>query len=174
MRKLQSNLKVIGLIGYSGSGKTHFILKAIEDLRNKLNLNAAVIKYIHEHQIDKEGKDTYEYSQAGAKFAITKNDFNETVIFLKNKIEIEEVIKWISISPFKVDLIFIEGFRNLNYPTILCVKNFKEIESQLTSHVKMISGLICKENIRNSDNLDLPIVNIEKEFGKFLEIFDLK
>ncbi len=171
---MQSNLKVIGLIGYSGSGKTHFILKAIKGLKSKLNLNAAVIKYIHEHQIDKEGKDTYEYSQAGAKFAITMNDFNETVIFIKNKIEIEEVIKWISLGPFNVDLIFIEGFRNLNYPTILCAKNFKEIESQLSIDVRMISGLICKENDRNSEILDLPIVNIEKEFQKFLEIFDLK
>ena len=171
---MQSNLKVIGLIGYSGSGKTHIILKAIEDLRNKLKLNVAVIKYIHEHQIDKEGKDTYEYCQAGAKFAITKNNFNETVIFIKNKIEIEEVIKWISTGPFKVDLIFIEGFRNLKYPTILCVKNSDEIEAQLTEYVKMISGLICKRNERISDILGLPIVNIEKDFRKFLEIFNLK
>ena len=41
-------------------------------------------------------------------------------------------------------------------------------------YVKMISGLICNKIEESSDNLRLPIVNIEKEFLKFSEIFGLK
>jgi len=167
-------MKVISLIGYSGSGKTHFILKAIEGLRNKLNFQIAVIKNIHEHQIDEEGKDTFKFIKAGGNYAITKNIYNETTIFTRKDIDLSQIMDWISKGPFELDLIFIEGFRNLEYPTILCVKELDEIESQLTKHVKMISGFICKKNKKTLDNLDLPIVNIEKEFHKFLEIFGLK
>jgi len=126
------------LIGYSGSGKTQFILNAIELLRINLNYQTAVIKNIHEHQIDKENKDSYKYAEAGAKFSITKNVYNETTIFLKEKIRIEKLLEWIAYGPYKIDLIFIEGFRNLDYPTILCAKNLSELESQLTNNVRMI------------------------------------
>jgi molybdopterin-guanine dinucleotide biosynthesis protein B len=168
-------MKIIGLIGYSGSGKTYFICNSIKYLKKELDMKVAVIKNIHEHQIDKEGKDTYKYSQVGAEYAITKNVFDETAIFIKKMIEIEQIIEWISNGPFKVDLIFIEGFRNLIYPTILCVKNYKEIKNQLKDNIKMISGLICKDSeLSEEDYQDIPIVDIEKDFKKFILLFDIE
>ena len=68
-----SKLKIISLIGRSGSGKTNLIINAIKRLRKELHYNIAVIKNIHEHQIDEEGKDSYKYIEAGANYAITKN-----------------------------------------------------------------------------------------------------
>ena len=164
------------MIGYSGSGKTQFILNAIELLRINLNYQTAVIKNIHEHQIDKENKDSYKYAEAGAKFSITKNVYNETTIFLKEKIRIEKLLEWIAYGPYKIDLIFIEGFRNLDYPTILCAKNLSELESQLTNNVRMISGVICSKFTHKNKkiNIDLPIIDIQKEFEKFLKIFNIK
>lgn len=172
---MPSKFRIIGLIGYSGSGKTYLIENAIKLLKKHLNFQIAVIKNIHEHHIDDESKDSFKYNKAGAKYAITKNIYNETTVFMRNEIELPQIMDWISKGPFELDLIFIEGFRNLKYPTILCVKDLDEIESQLTTHVKMISGLICKKKSnRNLDNLNIPIVDIEKNFQKFLEIFDLK
>lgn len=171
---MQFRFKVIGLVGYSGSGKTYLIENAIKLLKQKLNFQIAVIKNIHEHQIDKEGKDTFKYLKAGGNYAITKNIYNETTVFIRKYIDLPIIMDWISKGPFELDLIFIEGFRNLEYPTILCVKELEDIESQLTKNVKMISGLICKKNKEISDSLGLPLVNIENEFQKFLEIFDLK
>jgi molybdopterin-guanine dinucleotide biosynthesis protein B len=171
---MNSNFKVIGLIGYSGSGKTYFIENAIKLLTQKLNSQIAVIKNIHEHQIDEEGKDTFKYLEAGGNYAITKNIYNETTFFTRKDIDLPHIMDWISKGPFEIDLIFIEGFRNLEYPTILCVKALEDIEPQLTKHIKMISGLICKKINRSLDNLSVPFVNIEKDFQKFLEIFGLK
>lgn len=169
-----SKLKIISLIGRSGSGKTNLIINAIKRLRKELHYNIAVIKNIHEHQIDEEGKDSYRYIEAGANYAITKNIYNETTLFVKKEINFSQLINWISSGPFKIDLIFTEGFRTLNHPTILCVKEFNEIESQLTKNVKMISGLITKEDISNITEFKLPIIDIEKDFVKFLNIFDIK
>ena len=143
-------------------------------LKKKKEFNIAVIKNIHEHQIDKEDKDTYKYGEAGAIFSITKNIRDETTIFIKREIKICELMNWIANSPYEIDLIFIEGFRNLEYPTILCIKEWDDLRPQLSENIKMVSGLICskKNNEAKKINIDIPIVNIEEDFKKFLEIFE--
>ncbi|MFX0072218.1 MAG: molybdopterin-guanine dinucleotide biosynthesis protein B [Candidatus Hermodarchaeota archaeon] len=167
-------MKIISLIGYSGSGKTTFILKLIRMLKNRFNYNIVVIKNIHEHQIDKEGKDTYLFSELGAQYSITKNINDETTIFIKKKVSIEELKNWIIRGPFKVDLIITEGFRDLEHPTVLCLKDFNELETQLTTKVQMISGLVALKKIPKNYEIEVPIVNIETNFDKFLKIFQLK
>jgi molybdopterin-guanine dinucleotide biosynthesis protein B len=167
-------LKIVGLIGQSGSGKTGFIINAIKMLRQNLNFKTAVIKNIHEHQIDKKGKDSFKFIEAGANYAITRNIYNENTIFIKKEVKLPQLIDWISAGPFKIDLIFTEGFRTLDYPTILCVKELDEIESQLTPNVKMISGLICGKKEIADYILNIPIINIERDFQKFLSIFNIK
>jgi len=167
-------IKIISVIGYSGTGKTHFILNAIKLLKKILNKEVSVIKFIHEHQIDKEGKDSYKYSEAGASYSVLKNIDNETTIFLKKDTDIKSIIEWLTNGPYKTDFIFTEGFRKLNYPTVLCIKNFDDVESQLTKNVKMISGSICLMKDYQKYYLDLPIINIEKDFKRFLEIFNIK
>jgi molybdopterin-guanine dinucleotide biosynthesis protein MobB len=166
---------LINVIGYSGSGKTHLINNAIKRLKEELNYDSAVFKYIHEHKIDKEGSDSYLYEKAGANYSVTKNSFDETVIFLKQHISIEELSTWIQKGPFNVDIIFTEGFRGLDVPTILCVNDLDSLDEQLTSNVKMISGIICKtcsesKQIRN----EIPIVDITENFRTFLQIFSIE
>ena len=166
---------IIRVIGTSsGTGKTHFITNAIKLLKIHLNYETAVIKNIHKHEIDEKGKDSYKYCEAGAVYSITKNVNNENTIFLKKEIEIDELINWLEQGPFKIDLFFIEGFKNLNYPSILCVKEYDEIENQLEKNIKMISGLICNKNIVETREVKIPIINIEKEFERFLKIFNIK
>lgn len=64
---------VISFIGWSGSGKTTFIEKLIPVLRSR-GLRLAVIKHDgHEFQMDKEGKDTWRFTQAGAEYVAIAN-----------------------------------------------------------------------------------------------------
>jgi len=165
---------IISVIGYSGSGKTHFIQKAIKRLKTEFNFEVVVIKNVHQHKIDEVGKDSYKFSEAGAVYSIIKNKFNENAIFLKKKINIEELIRWIIKGPFKVEIIFIEGFRNLSYPTILCIKELSEIKPQLNDNVKAISGLITTSKLSQKSEIKLPIVDAEQNFESFLKIFDIK
>jgi len=161
-------------MGNSGSGKTHFITGAIKMLKKHLNYETAVIKSIHKHEIDEMGKDSFKYCEAGATYSVTKNIYNENTIFLKKEIEIEDLIKWLDLGPFKIDLFFIEGFKNLNYPSILCVKELNDIDYPLGKNIKMISGLICTKKHDAPGNLKIPIIDIEKEFEEFLKIFNIK
>jgi molybdopterin-guanine dinucleotide biosynthesis protein B len=165
-------LKIVSIIGYSGSGKTYIIENLIRKLKIKLNLEVGVIKYVHEHQIDEEGKDSFRFSKSGAIFSIIRNNLSETAIFFKEGINLDDLILWLNTSPFKLDVIFFESFRNLPYPTILCVDDLNQIKSQLNENVKMISGLIAINEDAQSEDVDLPIIDVEKNFKEFCKIFE--
>jgi molybdopterin-guanine dinucleotide biosynthesis protein B len=166
-------MNIINLIGYSGSGKTYLIKNAIGRLKNELEMDSAVIKNIHEHQIDKKGKDSFIYTQTGANYAITKNIYDETTIFTKNPIKIEMLIKWLEKGPFNIDVVFIEGFRDVEKPTILCLEDIDNFQEQYNRNVVMISGIFTsKSDLKELENI--PVINIEKEFEKFTRIFGLR
>ncbi len=166
-------MKVISVIGYSGSGKTHLIQFIIEKFKTEFNLEVSVVKNIHEHRIDEEGKDSFKFSEAGAVFSVIKNKFNQNAIYLNKKISLDALINWLNKSPYKVDLIIIEGFRNVSYPTILCVKELQDIDDQLNKSVKLISGLITINNFSEEREFQIPIFSIQQNFKRFTKIFNI-
>ena len=167
-------MHIISVIGQSGSGKTVLIAHAIKLLKLFLNYDVAVIKNIHEHQIDEKGKDSNIFSEAGATYSITKNINNETVIFSKKELNIETIIEWLLKGPYKIDFIFTEGFRSLEAPTIICLKELKELKPQYNENIKMISGLICAKNRDVTNEFNLPIIDIQTDFDEFVKILKIK
>ncbi|MFW9878913.1 MAG: molybdopterin-guanine dinucleotide biosynthesis protein B [Candidatus Thorarchaeota archaeon] len=167
-------IKIIDVIGYSGSGKTYFIMNAIKLIKHRLDYNATVIKNVKHHQIDDKGKNSHIFTESGASYSIIQNLNKEMAIFLNaREIRLDDFVKWLDQGPYKIDIIFTEGFRNLKNPTVLCVSSIDEIEPQLTDNVKMISGIICGKGINKEINLSIPLINIEEDFQKFLEIFNM-
>ena len=167
-------MNIISLIGFSGSGKTHFIVQAIELLRANLNFKIACIKNVHQHDVDVKGKDSFKFMRAGATYSIIKNQHKDHAIFVRHDFEIHEIIDWVSKGPLKLDLIFIEGFRNLSFPTILCVKEYNEIAEQFSNKVRMISGVLTSKSNYPNDYKGIPIKNLKKDFTEFLNIFDIQ
>ncbi|MEE9376965.1 MAG: molybdopterin-guanine dinucleotide biosynthesis protein B [Candidatus Lokiarchaeia archaeon] len=167
-------IQIIDVIGLSGSGKTHFIISAIKLLKKNFDYNIVVIKNVKHHPIDKKGKDSYKFTEAGASYSVIQNINNETAIFVKNtELKLEILLNWVKNGPYKIDIILTEGFRNFNNPTVLCVSELNEIEEQLKKNVKMISGIICLGDINKKEILNLPIIEIESEFLKFVNVFNL-
>ena len=57
---------VIGVTGWSGSGKTSLVIRLIPELRDR-GFRVATIKHAHHtFDIDTPGKDSYEHRAAGA------------------------------------------------------------------------------------------------------------
>ena len=166
-------MKVISVIGYSGSGKTHLIEFLIKKIKSEFTFEVSVVKYIHEHGIGEEGKDSFIFSEAGAVFSVIKNKFNQNAIYLNKQISLDALINWLNISPYKVDLVIIEGFRNVSYPTILCVKELQDIDTQLNKNVKLISGLITVNKVSEERESEIPIFSIQQNFEEFTKIFNL-
>jgi molybdopterin-guanine dinucleotide biosynthesis protein B len=168
-------IHIIDVIGYSGSGKTTFIIKLINLFNSDLKYKVAVIKNVKHHMIDERGKDSYLFTEAGASYSIISNVHNEIAIFMKSdKNMINDLIEWLKIGPYKLDFILTEGFRNLGNPTVLCASNLEEIEEQLTKNIRMITGLISSKEPSISSFSSLPIIDIKKDFDKFMKIFNIK
>jgi molybdopterin-guanine dinucleotide biosynthesis protein MobB len=167
-------MKFISIIGYSGSGKTFFIEHAIKLLKERLSLRSGVFKNVYMHSVDIEGKDSHRFLVSGAKFALIKNKFNNHALFFNSSIDFNRLIEWLEKGPFDFDILFIEGFRNLKIPSILCVKNEEDIETQISSEVKLISGIITKNEDYSKKYVEIPIIEIEKNFKIFIEKFGIE
>ncbi|MBY8989126.1 MAG: molybdopterin-guanine dinucleotide biosynthesis protein MobB [Candidatus Lokiarchaeota archaeon] len=167
-------MRIIDVIGFSGSGKTYFIMKAIELFKRQLKCNVTVIKNVKHHQVDEKGKDSHIFTKSGANYSIIQNINNEMAIFLKaEEIGFEKLIKWLEQGPYKIDIVFTEGFRDLNNPTVLCVNNIEEIKTQVAKNVKIISGAICAKEKVEDIPYNIPLINIEESFERFLDIFKI-
>ncbi|KUK55623.1 MAG: Molybdopterin-guanine dinucleotide biosynthesis protein region [Atribacteria bacterium 34_128] len=111
-------MRVIGIIGYKKSGKTTLTLKLSNEL-TKRGYKVAVVKHISE-DLDLANSDTSKYQEGLTQVAaITPK---ESVFFLKNKKNLEEIIKY-----FEADIILIEGFKKQKtFPKIVCLREESE------------------------------------------------
>lgn len=129
--------RIIRFIGYSGSGKTTLIEKIVKNLSSD-GIRVATIKHdVHGLDIDKEGKDSYRYSQAGAQIsAVSSPDM--TVYKIHKKFTLDEIISNIK----NVDIIIIEGYSSDgDYPTISVARKEtgKGVKGDLLKLVAIVS-----------------------------------
>ena len=110
------NRKIIKFIGFSGSGKTTLIEKIVKKLSDE-GVNVATVKHdVHGLQMDKEGKDSYRYSEAGANISVVSSH-DMTVYKVHRKLSLEEILSNIK----DVDIIIIEGYSNEDNSPCICV-----------------------------------------------------
>ncbi|MDH7518035.1 MAG: molybdopterin-guanine dinucleotide biosynthesis protein B [Candidatus Thermoplasmatota archaeon] len=106
------NPAVFGFYGYSKKGKTSLIIRIIKQLE-KQGYKTAVIKMTDKKTtMDIKGKDTYIFTQAGARLAVLKSQ-NETDIIIKRKQDLDEIIKNIGTLGI-YDIILVEGANDRN------------------------------------------------------------
>lgn len=107
---------VIGIAGYSNSGKTEFLEKLIPQLKQE-GLKVGVIKHHHnEFTIDKPGKDSWRHKQAGADQVIISSP-TKVALIKKTSKEVslaELVMKYMD----EVDVILVEGYKDSEIPKI--------------------------------------------------------
>lgn len=99
----------------SNTGKTTLIEGLIKIFKKK-GYSIGVLKHdAHKFEIDKEGKDSYRFTKAGADtMIIASREKLAMVEVIKEERKIEDIIKLFG----KLDLIIIEGFRSNKYPKI--------------------------------------------------------
>ncbi len=109
--------------GASNSGKTTLIVK-LSELLQRQGFKVAIIKHDPKDKavFDKEGKDSYKFSQTGADVAVVSP--NKTTIFKKETSTIERIIE--SFDDF--DFLLVEGLKTLPLPRI-CIQR-EEVQEQ--------------------------------------------
>lgn len=143
---------ILQIVGYQNSGKTTFILKLIEGLKDA-SIRTAVIKH-HGHGGKPdivEGKDSTKYLKAGANVSLVEGEGR--LILQADKVPdgLEQQIKLLMY--FQPDLILVEGYKQETYPKILLLRDKNDIPL-LHNLTNVVAILYWKDEI---------IAAIEKE-----------
>ena len=136
MNKYNKRLAV-AFTGPSNSGKTTLIEK-ISILLQKDGFKVAIVKHDPKDKakFDKEGKDSYRFSQTGADVAILSD--NRTTLFKQVRSEIEDVISMFD----KFDFLLVEGLKTIPLPRI-CIQR----ETLNPTYFEMSDSLAIDESI---------------------------
>lgn len=103
-------MKVIGLVGWSGAGKTTLITKLIPELKAR-GLSVSTIKHAHHHfDIDRPGKDSYLHREAGAEQVLITSA-NRWVLMHELRGTPEPPLRELLRHLAPVDLVLVEGFK---------------------------------------------------------------
>ena len=110
-------MKIIGLAGWSGAGKTTLMVKLIPLLVAR-GLTVSTIKHAHHaFDVDKPGKDSYEHRQAGAREVLVASATRFALMHeLRGAPEPDLAALLAKLSP--CDLVLIEGFKRDLHPKI--------------------------------------------------------
>lgn len=117
---LNSELPIIGLSAYSGTGKTTLLKQLIPLLKSK-GLKIAVIKHAHHHfDLDRPGKDSYELRKSGAAHTIICTRTRMAAISEFDSPDDEPSLQAIvdTLDARKFDILLVEGYKHLTFAKI--------------------------------------------------------
>ncbi|MGO2959706.1 MAG: molybdopterin-guanine dinucleotide biosynthesis protein B [Acetobacter sp.] len=107
---------VFGLVGRSGSGKTHLVARLLPILKD-MGLSVSTIKHTHHHiDIDKPGKDSFIHRQAGAQEVMLATP--ERWVLQHSQMTSPPALPDLLLRMAPADVILVEGF-HASVPTTL-------------------------------------------------------
>jgi molybdopterin-guanine dinucleotide biosynthesis protein B len=111
-------MKVIGIAGYSNSGKTHLIERLIPALKAR-GLRVSVVKHAHHRfDIDHPGKDSFRHRAAGA-FEVVIASRHRLALMREFEREAELSVHHLLAELYDgVDWVLVEGFRDSDLPRL--------------------------------------------------------
>lgn len=109
-------MKLLGLIGWSGSGKTHLLTRLLP-LFTAHGLSVSTIKHAHHgFDLDQPGKDSFQHRAAGAREVLIASAARWAVMHELDGPEPSLEALTDRLSP--VDLVLVEGFKASPHPKI--------------------------------------------------------
>ena len=116
-------MKVFGIAGWSGSGKTTLITKLIPEIINRGRKVSTIKHTHHSFDIDKPGKDSHSHRLAGATEVLVGSSQKWALIHEDRENKKEAGIDTLMSRMEEVDLVLVEGFKNLNHTKIEIFRN---------------------------------------------------
>lgn len=165
-------IPVLGFAAYSGTGKTTLIERLIKNLKMQ-GLRVAVMKHdAHRIDVDREGKDSWRFTQAGAEISIVSS-LEKTACIEQRPLRFEQVIAKVH----DVDLILVEGYKKEPLTQIgICRKETgKDFPDDLSRYVAVVTDIeeiktdVPKFGFEEIDKLTEFIMKNKNDFTHFNE-----
>ncbi|MDG6996065.1 MAG: molybdopterin-guanine dinucleotide biosynthesis protein B [Nitrososphaerota archaeon] len=174
-------MKVIQVLGYSGSGKTTAITSLSKSLTKK-GFKVGTLKHIYDHKftIDQKAKDTHRYALSGSKTVVAVSPGELAIIQKRNtgSMKPREILR--IFEETGTDYLLIEGFnkmfaRSKRINRIICASTEKEALELLSLHPGpiCISGRIASTSSRNRKMSGIPLISLPKDAPKVLALLDI-
>ena len=165
---MMAKSKIIGISGYSGSGKTTTIINLIKFFK-KSGIKIGIVKHAHHNfDVDVPGKDSYRFRENGAD-EVFVSSARRTVHIAENidgnELTFNEVIEKIQRS--KLDLVIVEGYKHEKFKKIEVYR--KEVKKpMLCKNDKNIIAIISND-ISNND-VQIPVFKLDdyKSIANFI------
>ena len=110
-------MQVMGIVGWSGSGKTSLLVELLPLLR-AAGLSVSTMKHAHHRfDVDKPGKDSFRHREAGASEVLVVTS-SRWVFMHESRDEPEPSIESLIERMTPVDLLLIEGFKTHHHPKL--------------------------------------------------------
>jgi molybdopterin-guanine dinucleotide biosynthesis protein B len=110
-------MKVMGIVGWSGSGKTSLLVEVLPVLR-RMGLTVSTMKHAHHRfDVDTRGKDSFRHREAGASEVLVVTSAR-WVLMHESREEPEPSIESLIERMTPVDLLLIEGFKTHHHPKL--------------------------------------------------------
>src|SRR4051812_8903914 len=110
-------MRIIGLAGWSGAGKTTLVVRLIPELKRR-GLSVSTLKHAHHaFEVDRPGKDSFEHREAGATEVLISSA-RRWALMHENKDENEPPLAALLRRLSPVDMVIVEGFKAHNHPKI--------------------------------------------------------
>lgn len=110
-------MKVMGIVGWSGSGKTSLLVEVLAILKGT-GLKVSTMKHAHHHfDVDQPGKDSFRHREAGASEVLVVTS-SRWVLMHESREEPEPSIESLIERMTPVDLLLIEGFKTHHHPKV--------------------------------------------------------
>jgi molybdopterin-guanine dinucleotide biosynthesis protein B len=110
-------MKIFGIAGWSGSGKTSLMVRLLPELI-AMGLRVSTMKHAHHaFDVDQSGKDSYNHREAGAS-EVMITSANRWALMHENRGDAEPSIDELVRHMTPVDLLLIEGFKRSPHPKL--------------------------------------------------------
>ena len=154
----KNNKILLGFSGFSGSGKTTWIEKLIPIFREK-GLAVAVIKHdAHDFEIDREGKDTWRFREAGAD-RVYISSATKSARMSRRCYSLEEMIT----ESGEADIILVEGYKHAAIPRIGVASEGSEYE--LPGEIGVYEAIVTDDVERFAGKTEKPVYHRDDAVG---------
>jgi len=127
---------IVSVVGFSGSGKTTFIVKLVPELTRR-GIRVGTIKHdVHGFQMDKPGKDSWRHKQAGAAMTVISSPVQIGMVRdVDHDHSLDELLPLFS----GMDLIVTEGYKRGDKPKLEIFRADMQTEPLCTSDEHLLA-----------------------------------
>jgi molybdopterin-guanine dinucleotide biosynthesis protein MobB len=164
--------KIVAVVGGKHSGKTTVIEHLTSELKSRRCRVAVVMEMVRIQTLDAPATETDRYSEAGAEIIVAVPR-QETVIFIKNRLGINEILRYLA----GFDYVILEGFEHeRNIKKIVAAKTAEEAKGYLDGCSIAISGLIMESEAekREAEVFRLPLLRSREQAKELADLVEQK